>query len=115
MNQGVKNLLALLLILGGLGFSGLTIGGFAHQNENLGFPLTLIRDLEGAISTGLRFLNDDPALPAAAKAEQRLAVHAFSRGFTYMGLAIVLTSVAAMLVSSTRRDSVPVPGRRKGA
>ncbi len=107
MNQAVKNLLALVLIIGGLGFSGLTIGAFAHQNPNLPAPLNLIRDLEGFASSIL--------LGWTELTKPDMAVHAFSRGFTYMGLAIVLTSIAAMLVSGTRRDSVPVPGRRKGA
>ena len=113
MNQNIKNLIAVLLILGGLGFSALTIGAFTYQNPDIPSipdirPLTILKALEGAISPLLLGWWTNLTKPD-------MVTHAFSRGFTYMGLSIVLTSLAAMLISGTRRDSIPVPGRRKGA
>jgi hypothetical protein len=118
VNQNIKNLIAVLLILGGLGFSALTIGAFTYQNPDIPSipdirPLTILKALEGATSPLVFGLIKLLGFTDLTKPD--MVTHAFSRGFTYMGLSIVLTSLAAMLISGTRRDSIPVPGRRKGA
>jgi hypothetical protein len=100
----LKALVAIALVGGGLLFAGLTIGAFAHANPDALPPgIPLIRDLEGGIARGLNFLSSPS-----------VEVHAFGRGFAYMGITILLTAVAAALVAETTSQTLPRPGR-KGA
>jgi hypothetical protein len=99
-----KALVAVALVGLGLLFAGLTIGAFAHANPD-GLPpgIPIIRDLEGSLSRTTGFL----ATPTVEE-------HAFGRGFSYMGIAIILSAIAAALVSETTSQTLARPGR-KGA
>jgi hypothetical protein len=99
----IKEIIAILLALGGLGMGGLTLGAFAATNPDALVPgVGLLKIIDGLIS------NIPPFSFVASPA------NALSRGFAYMGLAIVMTSVAAMLFAPTRAETVPTIGR-KGA
>jgi hypothetical protein len=94
----IKILLALGCIGGALGAASLTIGAFAAGNPNaLPFPLDLLRSLEGFLAVAFGPLAD--------------AKHAFSRGYAYMGLTMILTAVAALLTANPISTSLPRPGR----
>jgi hypothetical protein len=97
----IKEIIAILLALGGLGMGGLTLGAFAATNPDAVVPgLPLLAFFDGIV-------RNIPPFSFVAGNE-----NALSRGFAYMGLAIVMTSVAAMLFAPTRAETVPVPGRR---
>jgi hypothetical protein len=99
-----KALVAVAMVGLGLLFAGLTIGAFAHANPDALPPgIPIIRDLEGSLSRTTGFL-----------ATPTVETHAFGRGFSYMGIAIILSAIAAALVSETTSQTLPRPGR-KGA
>jgi hypothetical protein len=99
----IKEIIAILLALGGLGTGGLALGAFATTNPDAVVPgLPFLALFDGIISK-------IPPFSFVGNAE-----NATSRGFAYMGLAVVMTSLAAMLFAPTRAETVPVIGR-KGA
>jgi hypothetical protein len=99
----IKEIIAILLALGGLGTGGLTLGAFATTNDAAVVPgVELLKFIDGIVK-------NIPPFSFVAGPE-----NALSRGFAYMGLAIVMTSLAAMLFAPTRAETVPVIGR-KGA
>lgn len=103
MKFSIKEIIAILLALGGLGTGGLTLGAFAATNPDAIVPgLPLLTFIDGIV-------RNIPPFSFVASTE-----NALSRGFAYMGLAIVMTSLAAMLFAPTRAETVPVIGR-KGA
>lgn len=105
MKFGPKEILSILLTLGGLGFGTLTIGAFAQANKEAPLEpiMAILRALDGIAAV-------IPPFSLVGKLEEQ----AFSRGFAYMGMAVVLTSLAAIFVGDTRASKVPTVGR-KGA
>lgn len=100
----LKDLIAVALVGLGLLFAGLTIGAFAHANPDALPPgIPLIRDLEAVIARSTGFL-----------VTPRIESQAFGRGFSYMGIAIILSAIASALVSETTSQTLRRPGR-KGA
>ena len=104
MNQAIKGFAALILIGLGLVFIVLTLGAFAHANPDAPIPgVALLRSIEDIAANlfpaALR--SSDPTMP-------------MNRGFAYMGITVLLTAVAAALVSDTRASTIARPGR-KGA
>ncbi len=105
MNQAIKQLTAALLVGLGLVFVVLTLGAFAHANPDAPIPgVAVLRAVEdfaaNFLPAALRSSND-PTMP-------------MNRGFAYMGITVLLTAVAAALVSDTRASTIARPGR-KGA
>lgn len=96
MNALLRSLLALGLVGLGLVFAALTVGAFGQLNPNT--PLPIASDIEWAASSTVNFLAE----------RERLAAQ---RGFTYMGLTLVFTAVAALLLASPKSENVPRPGR----
>jgi hypothetical protein len=85
-------------------FSVLTIGAFAHANPDALPPgIPLLRDGEGALARATSFLSSPT-----------IETHAFGRGFSYMGIAIMLSGIASALVAETTSQTLRRPGR-KGA
>lgn len=102
--SSLKALIAVALVGLGLLFAGLTIGAFAHANPDALPPgIPLIRDLEGGIARTTGFL-----------ATPTIEAQAFGRGFSYMGIAIILSAIASALVAETTSQTLRRPGR-KGA
>jgi hypothetical protein len=104
VNQAIKGLIAIALVGLGLVFVVLTLGAFAHANPDAPIPgVALLRSLEdiaaNLLPSSLR--SSDPTMP-------------MNRGFAYMGITVLLTAVAAALVSDTRASTIARPGR-KGA
>jgi hypothetical protein len=94
----IKMILALACVGGALGAASLTIGAFGAGNPNaLPFPLDLLRTLEGFLATTFGPLAD--------------AKHAFSRGYAYMGVTMILTALAALFTASPMSSSLPRPGQ----
>jgi hypothetical protein len=94
----IKTILALGCIGGALGAASLTIGAFGAGNPNaLPFPLDLLRSLEGFLAVAFGPLSD--------------AKHAFSRGYAYMGVTMILTALAALFMANPMSNTVPRPGR----
>ena len=115
----MKNVIAILCILAGLGFAGLTLGAFAQANDNIPYggdirPLTVAKFLDGTVASTLNFFDGSSERPNLEVKEQ-LKVHAFARGFTYMALTILLSSIAALILSEPKSQTLARPGRRKGA
>jgi hypothetical protein len=101
--NSLKALVAVALVGISLLFAGLTIGAFAHLNPDALPPgIPLIRDLEGGAARATNFLVENNDLER----------HALGRGFAYMGIAIILTGIAAALVAETTSQTLPRPGRR---
>ena len=98
MNSTLKTLVALALVGLGQVFAVLTIGAFGQANPNN--PAKIISDLELALSAPLR------------GTEQQTDQVLFGRGFAYMGLTIVFTSLAALLLASPKSETIARPGRR---
>ena len=98
MNSTLKTLVALALVGLGLVFAVLTIGAFGQANPNN--PAKIISDVEVALSSGIGFMRGE--------SDQIL----FGRGFAYMGLTIVFTSLAALLLASPKSETIARPGRR---
>ena len=104
MNQAIKGTVALILIVLGLVFIVLTLGAFAHANPDAPIPgVALLRSIEDIAANLLpaALRSSDPTMP-------------MNRGFAYMGITVLLTAVAAALVSDTRASTIARPGR-KGA
>ncbi len=103
--MNIKGLVALGLIGFGLVFTVLTVGAFAHANPDAQLPgLDILRGLESIAANLLPnaalHSNNDPGMP-------------MSRGFAYMGITVLLTSIAAALVSDTRASTIARPGKRR--
>ncbi len=94
----MKYLIVLILVGVAMLMAFLCLGAFAQLNPD--FP---VKALTGAESL---FAN---MLPASLKDQ------AFSRGFVYMGLSVILSSVAAMMVANTRAETIRRPGATKEA
>ena len=102
----LKDLIAVALVGLAMLFSGLTIGAFAHANpgtSNLPPLIPEIRFLEGTIARVTGFL-----------VTPEIESQAFGRGFSYMGIAIILSAIASALVAETTSQTLRRPGR-KGA
>jgi hypothetical protein len=100
----LKALTAVALVGLALIFAVLTIGAFAHANPDALPPgIPLLRDLEGGIARTTGFL-----------ATPNIESQAFGRGFSYMGVAIMLSAIASALVAETTSQTLRRPGR-KGA
>jgi hypothetical protein len=83
----------------------LTLGAFAHANPDAPIPgVAVLRAAEdfaaNLLPAALR--SSDPTMP-------------MNRGFAYMGITVLLTALAAALVSDTRASTIARPGSRKGA
>ncbi len=95
--MNVLKILVVLALVGlGLLMAVLTIGAFGSVNPNN--PAKFMTDIESVVSNGLHFLQGEKL--------------AFARGFSYMGFAVVCTSIAALLVSSPKSRSLVKPGNR---
>jgi hypothetical protein len=105
VNQAIKGLIALALVGLGMVFIVLTLGAFAHANPDAPIPgVALLRSIEDIAANFLpaALRSSDPTMP-------------MNRGFAYMGITVLLTALAAALVSDTRASTIARPGRRKGA
>jgi hypothetical protein len=105
VNQAIKGFIALALVGLGLVFIVLTLGAFAHANPDAPIPgVSLLRSIEDIAANFLpaALRSSDPTMP-------------MNRGFAYMGITVLLTALAAALVSDTRASTIARPGSRKGA
>ncbi len=105
MNQAIKGFIALALVGLGMVFIVLTLGAFAHANPDAPIPgVALLRSIEDIAANLLpaSLRSSDPTMP-------------MNRGFAYMGITVLLTALAAALVSDTRASTIARPGSRKGA
>ena len=100
MNAALRSLLAIALVGLGLATAILTIGAFGQVNPNVPGPAVLLKNVESFFSNTLGFLPGD---------DQR---NAFGRGFSYLGLTLVFTALAALLIASPKSEQLTFPGRR---
>jgi F0F1-type ATP synthase membrane subunit c/vacuolar-type H+-ATPase subunit K len=106
VNQSIKLLAAGLLVGLGMVFVILTLGAFAHANPDAPIPgVALLRSVEDIAAY---------ILPAALRSSDPTSTMPMNRGFAYMGITVLLTALAAALVSDTRASTIARPGR-KGA
>ncbi len=104
--SSLKAFIAVALVGVGLLFSGLTIGAFAQANPGTSNLPPLVPEI--------RFVETTVARVTGFLVTPTIEAQAFGRGFSYMGIAIILSAIASAMVSETTSQTLRRPGR-KGA
>ncbi len=123
----MKTIIAILMVLGALGLTPLTIGAFAHSNPDFGMVDTTLTSenpyivkaddapaLPGFVVGLVKFIRETEGAISGILLPQ-LKSYPFERGFAYMGITVLLTAIASALLADTRSQTLVRPGKRRVA